>query len=230
MKVCWNISPGGGWCESLDDCLRRSATALGSSSEKFYPQEQSMGGGIEWCLYTCAMVHSELCSIWCLRLNRSTLEFESDSERMFYIAHFAQRLCRRRRKTTLRCTIGTRYVSRHATVLLRMPSLTVFACLITHKVFLVYCDGGSFSGTLTEPIHHNGTDLYFSGFYNLNAILDDLAGRHGLFNVSCCIFVLYIMLAFRAIVDTQHLGQLFNVISAFSCHISDQMLDFFFVT
>lgn len=80
----------------------------------------------------------------------------------------------------------------------------VYTCRFCAQVFLVYCDGGSFSGTLTEPINYNGTDLYFSGFYNLNAILDDLAGRHGLFNVCCSIFrtvsdarlfVLYLTLA-----------------------------------
>ena len=34
---------GGGWCESMDDCLGRSKTQLGSSSS--YPATASLGGG-----------------------------------------------------------------------------------------------------------------------------------------------------------------------------------------
>lgn len=44
-----------------------------------------------------------------------------------------------------------------------------------------YCDGGSFSGTMTTPdIALNGTPpLYYAGKYNLDAVLGDLVASHG---------------------------------------------------
>eukprot|EP01043_Picozoa_sp_COSAG02_P001150 COSAG02_NODE_23_length_52893_cov_58.101868_30_plen_291_part_00 len=44
-----------------------------------------------------------------------------------------------------------------------------------------YCDGGSFSGTMTTPdIALNGTPpLYYAGKYNLDAVMGDLVASHG---------------------------------------------------
>ena len=44
-----------------------------------------------------------------------------------------------------------------------------------------YCDGGSFSGTMTTPdIALNGTPpLYYAGKFNLDAVLGDLVASHG---------------------------------------------------
>lgn len=66
---------------------------------------------------------------------------------------------------------------------------------------MIYCDGGSFSGTRREPTSHQGTELYFSGFYNLNAIIDDLASSLGLLNV--CI-LLGVALGFSLFSQREH--------------------------
>lgn len=36
-----------------------------------------------------------------------------------------------------------------------------------NKVFFLYCDGGSFSGLLSNPTSYDGHPLYFRGYYNL---------------------------------------------------------------
>ena len=43
-----------------------------------------------------------------------------------------------------------------------------------------YCDGTSFSSELSDPIVYNGTQLYFRGRRNYEAVLESLFERHGL--------------------------------------------------
>lgn len=42
------------------------------------------------------------------------------------------------------------------------------------KVFIGYCDGGSYAGTVTDPISVNGKPVYFRGRYIMDAIIQDL--------------------------------------------------------
>lgn len=48
--------------------------------------------------------------------------------------------------------------------------------------YMKYCDGGCFSGNRTDPDHLNGTDIWYRGFNNMHAILDDLSDKHDLAN------------------------------------------------
>jgi len=41
-------------------------------------------------------------------------------------------------------------------------------------VYLMYCDGGSFAGSVKDPIHVNGKPVYFRGQQILKSDLDDL--------------------------------------------------------
>ena len=43
-----------------------------------------------------------------------------------------------------------------------------------HKVFIMYCDGSSFTGDVEDPIAYNGTLLYFRGARVRAAVLDTL--------------------------------------------------------
>jgi len=47
-----------------------------------------------------------------------------------------------------------------------------------NKVFLAYCDGGSFAGNNQTVTSYNGASLYFRGFRNLNAYQQDLWSRN----------------------------------------------------
>ena len=49
---------------------------------------------------------------------------------------------------------------------------SVSSLCVSAQVRLGYCDGGSFSGTLREPIEYQGQKLYFASFNNLSAIRD----------------------------------------------------------
>ncbi|GJP44942.1 hypothetical protein CLOM_g4340 [Closterium sp. NIES-68] len=49
-----------------------------------------------------------------------------------------------------------------------------------NAVFLPYCDGGSFSGDLEEPIHFNGVPLYLRGRRVADVLLKHLMDRLGL--------------------------------------------------
>ena len=42
------------------------------------------------------------------------------------------------------------------------------------KVYVRYCDGGSFSGLRTEPIEVDNKSLYFQGNYILQAVMNEL--------------------------------------------------------
>ena len=51
----------------------------------------------------------------------------------------------------------------------------------SQHVVIPYCDGGSYSGALQEPVVYNSSlSLYFRGHYNLRATFAALASRHGL--------------------------------------------------
>lgn len=52
--------------------------------------------------------------------------------------------------------------------------------LLIHSNPLQYCDGTSFTSDLAEPATYNGTELYFRGFRNLQAVITDLLANHGL--------------------------------------------------
>lgn len=47
------------------------------------------------------------------------------------------------------------------------------------KLFVGYCDGGSYAGTVQQPVHTNGTVVYFRGRYILDAIYDELLAPGG---------------------------------------------------
>jgi hypothetical protein len=48
-----------------------------------------------------------------------------------------------------------------------------------NRVILWYCDGGSFTGDLTDPIVVNGSKVWFRGKRNLDAVLGYLREEHG---------------------------------------------------
>eukprot|EP01127_Copromyxa_protea_P000669 TRINITY_DN10572_c0_g1_i1.p1 TRINITY_DN10572_c0_g1~~TRINITY_DN10572_c0_g1_i1.p1 ORF type:complete len:364 (+),score=65.55 TRINITY_DN10572_c0_g1_i1:74-1093(+) len=47
-----------------------------------------------------------------------------------------------------------------------------------NKVFFLYCDGGSYSGSRLEPVEYNSEKLYFRGFYNLHAYMNSLETKN----------------------------------------------------
>ncbi|CAE6923365.1 PAE5 [Symbiodinium natans] len=102
---------GGGWCESLDDCVGRSRTALGSSSS--YPASVGLEAG---------------------------------------------------------------YFSANASVNPMMYNWNI--------VFMMYCDGASFSGDNATVTVHNGTQLHFRGRRIREAFAQDLLHNQGLANAS----------------------------------------------
>lgn len=48
-----------------------------------------------------------------------------------------------------------------------------------NRLYIPYCDGGSFSGLRTDPVTYLGTRLYFRGHHNLMAIFGDVVRQHG---------------------------------------------------
>lgn len=48
------------------------------------------------------------------------------------------------------------------------------------QVYIAYCDGGYLSGDNASTTIHKGTELWFRGAAILDAVLHDLATRHGL--------------------------------------------------
>lgn len=98
---------GGGWCESLDDCLGRSKSALGSS--KSYPATANLGGGY----FSTDPTQNPLMYNW-------------------------------------------------------------------NKVFMRYCDGGSFSGNNDKTTTYQGVELHWRGKRIREAVVDDLKTKHGL--------------------------------------------------
>lgn len=53
-----------------------------------------------------------------------------------------------------------------------------------NHVFLIYCDGGSFSGNNMTKTFYNGTELFFRGFRNLMNFKLDLQQRHSFFKAT----------------------------------------------
>jgi hypothetical protein len=53
-----------------------------------------------------------------------------------------------------------------------------------NKVFLIYCDGGSFSGNNMTKIVYNETEIYFRGFLNLKGFKVDLDEKHNFYNAT----------------------------------------------
>ncbi|CAI7847125.1 unnamed protein product, partial [Closterium sp. NIES-53] len=49
-----------------------------------------------------------------------------------------------------------------------------------NAVYLIYCDGGSFSGDVDEPVHFNGTTLYMRGRRIADVLLKRLLNKMGL--------------------------------------------------
>jgi len=49
-----------------------------------------------------------------------------------------------------------------------------------NHVFMAYCDGASFAGDLADPIRVNGKLIYFRGYRNLKAIMNDLLHERGM--------------------------------------------------
>jgi len=49
-----------------------------------------------------------------------------------------------------------------------------------NHVMFAYCDGASFTGSVDDPVEVNGKKIYFRGLRNLQAIIQDLAKKHGL--------------------------------------------------
>lgn len=98
---------GGGWCESLDDCLGRSKTGLGSSNG--YPDTASLGGGY----------------------------FSNDPAQNPLMYNW-------------------------------------------NKVFMRYCDGGSFSGNNDTVQEYNGAKLFWRGSRIREAVVDNLMKTKGL--------------------------------------------------
>ena len=52
-------------------------------------------------------------------------------------------------------------------------------CSWNHVVF-AYCDGASFTGAADEPIVVGNQTVYFRGYYNLKAIMNDLLDKRGM--------------------------------------------------
>jgi len=98
---------GGGWCESLDDCLGRSKTGLGSSNG--YPDTAGLGGGY----------------------------FDTDQTQNPLMYNW-------------------------------------------NKVFMRYCDGGSFSGNNASAQEYKGTTLHWRGMHIREGIAEDLFSNRGL--------------------------------------------------
>eukprot|EP01005_Ploeotia_sp_CARIB1_P000406 NODE_149_length_1336_cov_170.449132_g145_i0.p1 GENE.NODE_149_length_1336_cov_170.449132_g145_i0~~NODE_149_length_1336_cov_170.449132_g145_i0.p1 ORF type:complete len:386 (-),score=108.98 NODE_149_length_1336_cov_170.449132_g145_i0:118-1275(-) len=96
---------GGGWCESMEDCYRRSFTNLGSS--KNYKPTMKLGG-------------------------QSYFSTDPKYNPMMYN---------------------------------------------WNKIFIPYCDGGSFSGNNNTVTEYKGKKLYFRGHVNLNAVISWLVGN-----------------------------------------------------
>ena len=56
------------------------------------------------------------------------------------------------------------------------------------KVWLGYCDGGGFSGTLPAPVAVNAThSVHFAGSFILDALLDTLLAAHGMASASAVV-------------------------------------------
>jgi len=47
-----------------------------------------------------------------------------------------------------------------------------------NSVYMRYCDGTSYSSNLDEPVPVNGVNLYFRGFRNVKALLEDLMNKY----------------------------------------------------
>jgi hypothetical protein len=47
------------------------------------------------------------------------------------------------------------------------------------SIYIRYCDGGTFSGSLDEPVKMNGSEVHFKGRYILEAVVRSLANRFG---------------------------------------------------
>jgi len=99
---------GGGWCYNLEDCFRRSSTALGTT--KVAPKTYNF---------------SKFGGYFSIDPRVNTLMFN------------------------------------------------------WNKIFLYYCDGGSFSGNNNTVTEYKDVKLYFRGFHNLMAYKRDLDIRHG---------------------------------------------------
>lgn len=48
------------------------------------------------------------------------------------------------------------------------------------KVFINYCDGGSYAGDILEPIIVGSQTIYYRGAYILDAVYKELVMKHGL--------------------------------------------------
>lgn len=53
-----------------------------------------------------------------------------------------------------------------------------------NKVFLIYCDGGSFSGNNFTKTIYNNTEIFFRGFLNLQSYHNDLVENHNFGNAT----------------------------------------------
>lgn len=53
-----------------------------------------------------------------------------------------------------------------------------------NTVFIRYCDGASFIGSVDAPLKHGNQQLFFRGKYNLHGVFADLIKNHGLGNAS----------------------------------------------
>jgi len=53
-----------------------------------------------------------------------------------------------------------------------------------NKVFLIYCDGGSFSGNNHTKTIYKNTELFFRGFLNLQSYHRDLVEKHNFINAT----------------------------------------------
>lgn len=68
--------------------------------------------------------------------------------------------------------VGLGYMSNNASI---NPTMWDF-----NLIFVRYCDGGSFSGNLDEPIVVSGKKLYFRGWRILNGLIDSLTQNYDL--------------------------------------------------
>mmetsp|Transcript_17344 Transcript_17344/g.34605 ORF Transcript_17344/g.34605 Transcript_17344/m.34605 type:complete len:479 (-) Transcript_17344:192-1628(-) len=51
-------------------------------------------------------------------------------------------------------------------------------------VFMEYCDGASFSGSVAQPVKHNGKEIYYRGLNNFDGTIAHLQKHHGLSEAS----------------------------------------------
>jgi hypothetical protein len=49
-----------------------------------------------------------------------------------------------------------------------------------NKVFLAYCDGGSYAGSVVAPVSVSGKQIYYRGRYILDAVYATLSSQLGL--------------------------------------------------